>query len=131
MDSPPWRSASREVCPSWAQTSETLEILSDPQLMRRIRRADAEIDRGRSQPLTKVVGMAPIVQRVVRTAAPQRTPPPGGSGAHPSAVRASCISEVCELLLAMIHAPVAASPPGLAGILDALEGSLTLPRSCC
>lgn len=32
---------------------ETLEILSDPQLMRRIRKADAEIDRGQSEILTK------------------------------------------------------------------------------
>lgn len=32
---------------------ETLEILSDPQLMRRIRKADAEINRGQSEVLTK------------------------------------------------------------------------------
>ncbi len=37
---------------------ETLEILADPQLMRRIRRAGAEIEGGRSQELTKEQALA-------------------------------------------------------------------------
>lgn len=37
---------------------ETLEILADPQLMRRIRRAGAEIEAGRSQELTKEQALA-------------------------------------------------------------------------
>lgn len=39
---------------------ETLEILSDPKLMRRIRKGDAEIDRGESEVLTKDEALARI-----------------------------------------------------------------------
>ncbi len=39
---------------------ETLEILSDPQLMRRIRKADAEIESGKSEILTKDEALARI-----------------------------------------------------------------------
>ncbi|HVA61480.1 MAG TPA: type II toxin-antitoxin system Phd/YefM family antitoxin [Mycobacteriales bacterium] len=37
---------------------ETLEILSDPRLMRRIRKADAEIEAGQSEQLTKERALA-------------------------------------------------------------------------
>lgn len=37
---------------------ETLDILSDPRLMLRVRKADAEVDAGESQPLTKERALA-------------------------------------------------------------------------
>jgi len=39
---------------------ETLEVLSDPKLMRRIRKGDAEIDRGEAEVLTKDEALARI-----------------------------------------------------------------------
>lgn len=39
---------------------ETLEILSDPKLMRRIRKAEAEIAAGEAEPLTKDEALALI-----------------------------------------------------------------------
>lgn len=39
---------------------ETLEVLSDPQLMRRIRKGSAEIDRGESEVHTKAEALARI-----------------------------------------------------------------------
>ncbi len=42
---------------------ETLEVLSDPKLMRRIRRGDAEVDQGESEVLTKDELLARIRRR--------------------------------------------------------------------
>lgn len=42
---------------------ETLEILSDPGLMRRVRKGEAEIDRGESETLTKDEALARIRRR--------------------------------------------------------------------
>ena len=42
---------------------ETLEILSDPRLMRRIRKGDTEIDRGHSEVLTKDEALARVRRR--------------------------------------------------------------------